>query len=169
MINKIKKREGYKIIILEPAKSRLKKKQCPSCGKPKSKWKRRKDWRCCCVKCTKKFEKYCITRSWVDVRWRAFQRDKFKCVKCGMSEKELNKWYKGTRFESYSTKLIGDHIKPIALGGKEFDLNNVQTLCIGCDKLKTKIDMGKIAKFRKYNIKISTGQRSLRKYIKCNL
>ena len=42
-----------------------------------------------------------------------------------------------------------DHIKPIALGGAEYDINNVQTLCIACHKLKTKEDMKMIELARK--------------------
>lgn len=45
-------------------------------------------------------------------------------------------------------KLILDHIKPIAIGGDEFDEANLQILCTGCNKVKTKRDMGKIAKTR---------------------
>ena len=68
-------------------------------------------------------------------RKEAFVRDHYKCVKC---EK------KGS-----DSSLIGDHIKPIALGGEEFDVDNVQTLCIDCDKIKTKSDQNKIAKERR--------------------
>ena len=37
----------------------------------------------------------------------------------------------------------------VALGGEEFDINNVQTLCIKCNKIKTRQDMKDIAKARK--------------------
>ena len=46
-------------------------------------------------------------------------------------------------------KLIADHIEPIALGGDEWDENNIQTLCIKCNKIKTKEDAKKIAIERK--------------------
>lgn len=42
-------------------------------------------------------------------------------------------------------KLIADHIRPIYLGGPEFDKNNVQLLCKKCDKKKTKIDLSIIS------------------------
>jgi hypothetical protein len=45
--------------------------------------------------------------------------------------------------------FIADHIIPIALGGAEFDPNNVQLLCEVCNKKKTKQDQGKIARKRK--------------------
>jgi len=45
--------------------------------------------------------------------------------------------------------FIADHIVPIALGGAEFDLNNVQLLCEFCDREKTRLDKAEIAKRRK--------------------
>ena len=44
--------------------------------------------------------------------------------------------------------FIADHIIPIALGGPEFDLNNVQLLCERCNKEKTVKDAFDIAKKR---------------------
>jgi len=41
-----------------------------------------------------------------------------------------------------------DHIKPIAIDGEMWDMDNLQTLCIECHKNKTKEDMHII---RKYN------------------
>lgn len=44
----VKQREvGFVRIINEPAKSRIENNLCPSCGKPKTEWKRRTDWGCC--------------------------------------------------------------------------------------------------------------------------
>ncbi len=34
--------------------------------------------------------------------------------------------------------IEGDHIIEIADGGDEFDMENVQTLCVSCHKAKTK-------------------------------
>ena len=128
------KREGYRIITLEPYKSRLEEGLCPTCAKPKDEWKRRKDWCCCSVKCTEEFVKNGYVLGWGALRMKAFERDKFKCVKCGAFHEAWD--------------LIGDHIKPISLGGDEWDLNNIQTLCSECNKIKTKADQGDIAKQR---------------------
>lgn len=76
-----------------------------------------------------------VTYNWGDVRMRALKRDKYTCRKCGKKPGLEN--------------LIGDHIKPIALGGDEWDLDNVQTLCTDCDKIKTRQDMKKIAELRR--------------------
>ncbi len=130
----MKKRQGYTIRMSKLERKRLKNNQCPSCGKPKSEWDRRTDWRCCCIKCTTKFEKN-LRLFWSDIRLKAFKRDNFTCVKCG---------YKGV-----DSTLIGDHIIPIALEGDEWDLENVQTLCIKCNKIKNAKDAKKIAKERR--------------------
>ena len=130
------KRQGYKYKVPKEARDRINNNQCPSCGKPKSKWKRRIDWRCCSTKCTANYEDNIVIRYWwVKTRKEAFVRDDYKCVKCGE--------------EGTESSLVGDHIEPIALGGEEFDVDNVQTLCIDCDKIKTKEDQNKIAKQRR--------------------
>ena len=122
---------------------RIKTNRCPSCGLPKRDWKRRKDWLCCSTKCSKIYmeEHY---KSWDRIRWQAFQRDNFTCQKCGYNDKDKKcKEIMGDRI------LAGDHIIPIALGGKEFDLNNVQTLCDRCHRIKSKEDIKKIAQQRR--------------------
>lgn len=58
---------------------------------------------------------------------------------------EYEAWRKKAEFRDF----IADHIVPIAIGGPEFDLDNIQLLCSKCDKEKTKRDMGKIAQVRK--------------------
>jgi 5-methylcytosine-specific restriction endonuclease McrA len=161
---------------------RLKNNQCPICGLNKNDWKRRKDWTCCSKECSKKYGRYFY--SWQTFKVRAFQRNKAKCQKCGwqapIKKNEgysgddewikdiynnffvVNKFYHNKEFgrnqlcaEVYDTsELIADHIKPIALGGAEFDLSNIQTLCIACNKIKTKGDMKKIAEARSIEKKL---------------
>ena len=182
----VKKRKGYEVIILEPALKRLKRDVCPSCGKPKKYWdkKRRKYWRCCSVKCTDKFTKMYIIYGWQDIRKKSFKRDNYACVKCGKqpkkriyisehTSKESIDYYKTIENflkiegqwayfdEPDDSQLVGDHIKPIALGGKEFDIDNVQTLCIPCDKIKTKEDQKEIAKLRAIEKKLVKDQKQL--------
>jgi len=128
------------------AKRRMHDRQCPTCGKPKSEWTRRTDWTCCSKECSDKFykEEQSI-QSWEVTKKRAFKRDNYTCVWCG---KRYALKISGEEIADTS-KLIGDHIMPIAIGGAEFDINNVQTLCIACNKIKTKRDAKRIAKFRK--------------------
>ena len=71
--------------------------------------------------------------NWPCLRLKALRRDNFTCVKCG------------SKGSAPYTNLRGDHILPIALGGEEFDISNVQTLCLKCDKIKTSQDLKDIA------------------------
>ena len=79
----------------------------------------------CDLKCrrvfNRKYKFFVIT--WRQVRYRAFRRDGWCCVKCGRRAREV------------------DHMKPISEGGSEFDVNNCQSLCRSCHMQKT---MGEI-------------------------
>ena len=176
-----KKRENYKVVILEPALSRLKRDECPSCGLPRKEYKRTKSWRCCSVKCTERFGKMYIYYGWKELKDKALKRDKYTCVKCNkIPEKRISKVAqhqdyidfirKSIKFirednlylyEKDYTQLIGDHIKPIALGGNEWDLKNIQTLCVKCNKIKTRNDSKDIAKLRKSEKMEAVGQITL--------
>ena len=129
------------------AVQRIKENKCPNCGKPKSEWKRRTDWRCCSIECTENYyREFDTSYSWQTFRVRIFRRDDSICKMCGK------------RFVKYSpvlehdvpdeSKLIGDHIIPIELGGAMWDMNNIQTLCIECNKIKTKEDIAHITVHR---------------------
>lgn len=116
----------------------LKSNRCPSCGLPKYKWTRSTKFRCCKKQCTEYFyENLVVATSWSELRIQVFDRDCRRCQKC---------WKQFT----YSG-LIADHIKPIALDGLQWDKDNIQTLCITCNKVKTKNDIGDIAKMRRMN------------------
>ena len=56
---------------------------------------------------------------WPDVRARVLEDDEDKCVKCGKPASEV------------------DHIVEIWEGGREFDLDNLQSLCHVCHVMKT--------------------------------
>lgn len=132
----VKQRECFRRIIKDFAQKREDNGQCPYCGKLKSEWKRTTTYRCCSVECTQGYwDKLVIYRDWADLRKKAFQRDNHTCVKCNKETSDCN--------------LVGDHIKPIALGGDEWDIDNIQTLCIECNKIKTAKDAKDIAHERK--------------------
>jgi len=142
---------------------------CPTCGLPKKEWGRRIDWTCCSKECTEKYQE-CF-RVWQYWKLKVFRRDKYSCVKCGFKARtekiihpESKKYYRnegklfGVILEDKETakvilgdesQLIGDHIFPIAMGGEEYEMDNVQTLCKKCNKIKTKEDIKKIALYRK--------------------
>ena len=61
------------------------------------------------------------------LRFRVFQRDRFRCVACGRSPAtDLN------------IVLHADHVKPVALGGKTVS-ENLQALCESCNLGKGKL------------------------------
>lgn len=161
----VKQREAYKLIFLEPAKSRIEKNLCPVCEKPKDQWTRSTRWRCCSKECTQKFDEKFYVYGWPGLRSKAFERDNYTCVKCGA--KPTKEYTIQDKIETYPDceKLIGDHIIPIALDGDQWDLDNVQTLCIQCDKAKTKQDQGLIALERRRERQVLKGQKSLRDFI----
>jgi len=133
----MKQRQTWVRNYSELAKQRIENRECPACGKPKSEWTRTTSYMCCSKQCSEKFYgEECSIQDWKEIRKKAFKRDNNTCAYCK------------NKFESRS-ELVGDHIIPIAVGGREFDLNNVQTLCIQCNKIKTKRDARVIAKHRR--------------------
>lgn len=62
-------------------------------------------------------------------------------------------------------EFIADHIIPIALGGDEFDLDNVQLLCEVCNKKKTAKDQQAIGKKRKLIKRVGKNVKPLTQYI----
>lgn len=169
-IKEITKRgNGAFIIIPNPYFNRIKENLvCPICLKPKKEWERRKDWRCCSKECSDKLRDE-IIYGWNELKLKAFRRDRFTCVKCGFKARkeqiiteDSKDWYNKnyTIFElsiengemkavlGEPSQLIGDHIKPIALGGYEADIDNIQSLCYKCNKIKTKKDIKEINKVR---------------------
>lgn len=157
----VKQRVAYERIVLEPAKTRIANGECPVCSKPKDKWTRSTRWYCCCHDCTVEFNEKYVVLGWPDLRNRAFRRDNYTCVKCGAKP---TKEYLEEAYPDFS-KLIGDHIIPISLGGDQWDIDNVQTLCIQCNKIKTKQDQGLIASARHRERQILKGQKTLWDFI----
>ena len=169
----VNQREGYQFVILEPAKTWINEGKCGGCGKPKSEWKRSTRWKCCSVECTTHMQQNYQYFGWPELRMKAFKRDNFTCAMCKKKpeviideHKELSdgriEWAKRivdhpTNYQ-YAEQLIGDHIIPIAMGGGEWDIDNVQTLCIECNKIKTKGDAGKIAILRTKEKFMNAGQ-----------
>lgn len=172
-------RVGFARIIPEEWMLNEKAGKCPPCGLPKSEWKRRKDWRCHSTECTQEYVKTAY-KSWPDIRRQALKRDNYTCVECGDSRefvevvrktklianwrdvcnKDFKPKYEYKERKEMTSNLCGDHIVPIALGGDEFDLKNVQTLCIECHKIKTKEDISKIAARRRIR-KLEEGNKTL--------
>jgi len=143
-------RQSYVTIYTDIAKERMKNNQCPACGKPKSEWNRRTDWRCCSKECTEVFWKeHDKSLSWEIIRYRVFKRDKGVCAMCG----EQMTWEFDGKQIPNDSQLVCDHIKPLAMDGEMWDMENLQTLCIECNKKKTAEDLANIAEYKKVNNK----------------
>jgi len=135
--------KGFIVNVPEEWKLRIIEHKCPVCNKPSEEWNRRKDYRCCSVKCTEEFNLK-VFKYWTYFRRDCFIRDNYCCVKCKVQHKDF--------------ELIADHIIPIALNGEEYDLTNLQTLCLECNKIKTKSDLKNIATFRKLERTLNKNQ-----------
>jgi len=150
-------REAYRQIFSDIAEKRIHNNECPNCGKPKSEWTRRTDWRCCSVECTKQFWKdHDKSWSWVQFRYEVFKRDNFTCAICGKRKTIFSKF--DNKEYPDDSKLIADHIKPLARGGAMWGMDNLQTLCIDCNKFKTAKDMKDIANYKNGKLIIETKQ-----------
>ena len=62
-------------------------------------------------------------RRWQKLRRACFDRDGYRCVKCGRAG-----------------RLECDHVQPLHLAGAEWELSNTQTLCRGCHIGKTRLE-----------------------------
>jgi hypothetical protein len=169
----IKKRENYRIVVPQEYKDAIDAGICPVCKKPKIEWTRTTSYRCCSKLCTEEYGKH-IFLGWGPLRLACFKRD-LKCLKCSVVHTKIvdvtsngfeyydfyeiilkKEFFKKTEYyDVFKCELfdmsayVADHIFPIALGGDEWDINNLQTLCIACNKKKTKEDMKKIAFLRR--------------------
>jgi len=134
---------------------------CIICGKDLPSRKRKY----CSDECYSEWSRKIQTENWGVLRNKTLEASNLKCIKCGfqveynaVSSEEYPFGYctilspedqKGKRISDNPSGLfVVDHIKPIALGGKEFDSTNLQVLCSECNKEKTKIDLKTIAKKR---------------------
>lgn len=164
----MKKRENSRLI--EERKDKKGKLLClvPTCRNLRQKYKTGKNFRNYCKKHT--FEDMWEFTSWNGLREKVFKRDNYACVKCGDKRKEVEVIIKSRRIINWNEFILGkefkpkyescerketrsnftaDHIKPIALGGDEWNKKNIQTLCNKCNKTKTKEDHKNIAKQRR--------------------
>jgi 5-methylcytosine-specific restriction endonuclease McrA len=119
----------------EKMTERIRNNCCAMCEKPKSEWTRRTDWLCCSKECSSKLNDQGNIRDWKVLRMECFKRDNFTCAICNKKEPAYG--------------LIADHIIPIALGGDQWELTNLQTLCWGCNKIKTSGDITQISQVRR--------------------
>lgn len=81
--------------------------------------------------------------TWGEFRWTVFVRDNGICQRCGKilaTKDNEGRW-------PYQPEYVCDHIVPLFKGGKDWhedpEMKNFQTLCVDCNKIKTKNDVSK--------------------------
>lgn len=114
-----------------------------------------------CVNCDalipSKRRKYCSSEcnnqffrehNWAAMKAYMLSKQNWTCQICGKTPEKDPNIPTSKNPKSWWFYVV-DHKIPIALGGKEFDENNLQVLCGPCNKEKTKKDHAKIAKKRR--------------------
>lgn len=149
----MKQRDPGLIFVNSTYQELIDKDLCPICLKPRQEWTRKRQFKCCSPECTKKFyeDPNGWTFGWSHMRNKILERDDFTCLKCGKcptSEKHYGIDNAQVWIQPDRSKLVVDHILPIALGGDEYDPSNLQTLCQDCNKVKTAEDLKMINRER---------------------
>ena len=123
--------------------------RCGLCGAPLP--PRRQKW--CSKQCVDFIAR--LGYDWNVTRGTVIKRDKWTCRHCGRRDKKLTPkvvrtdvdyiWEGKPVYKTIGLPWVVDHIVPIALGGAEFDLTNLQLLCPDCNAEKTAQDHVEIA------------------------
>jgi 5-methylcytosine-specific restriction endonuclease McrA len=126
-------------------KERLARRACPVCGRERSEFPPGWDTICCGPTCTSQYWRE--ERPTVgEMRRLVLLEQDGKCARC---HKEIPRSRPiGSRHNS--APFILDHIRPIAMGGDQWAIDNLQVLCSRCNKIKTARDMGAIARWKRY-------------------
>jgi len=138
-------REHRRYSNTQEEKERIARRACPVCGRERSAFPAGWDTICCQPSCS--FLYWQEERPTVgQMRRLVLLEQEGKCARCG---REITKSRAaGGRHPVHS--FILDHIRPIAMGGDQWDVQNLQVLCARCNKIKTARDMGEIARWKHY-------------------
>lgn len=106
---------------------------------------------------------------WVEGGYKAYQKAIVFYQKALEDYKKVYAEWKATVYAEWKRvnpqrEFVADHVIPIALGGDEFDLNNVQLLCEVCNKKKTAKDQAAIGKKRKLIKRVGKNVKPLSQY-----
>jgi len=138
----------YRRYALTPLeRERLEKRECPVCGCAREAFKPRNRNAVCC--CPDHSETY-----WHEQRPT---RDGMRCL-VHKEQLGLCAHCKEKIILDWRHPYVLDHITPIAMGGSQWDRDNLQVLCEKCNKWKTAKDMGKIAAWKRHDRPVLTGQ-----------
>jgi hypothetical protein len=126
-------------------KERLGRRACLSCGCERSAFPPGTDTICCGPGCSAKYWRE--ERPTVgEMRRLVLLEQEGKCARC---RKEIPKSHPGGD-RQHSHSFILDHIRPIAMGGDQWAMDNLQVLCTRCNRIKTARDMGAIVRWKRY-------------------
>jgi 5-methylcytosine-specific restriction endonuclease McrA len=138
-------RENRRYANTPEEKERLTRRACPACGRERSAFAPDRETICCGPSCSAKYWRE--ERPTVgEMRRLVLLEQVGKCARC---HKEIPK-SRPTGSRPHSHPCILDHIRPIAMGGDQWALDNLQVLCSRCNKIKTARDMGAIVRWKRY-------------------
>ncbi len=80
---------------------------------------------------------YWSIRVWGSLRVVVFKRDKYECQSCGRIGYHSGHGPDGRFVRLGNVDVQADHITELADGGDTWDMENLQTLCSQCHKVKT--------------------------------
>ena len=125
---------------------RLSRKACPNCGCERVNFNfGNRNAMCCKPPCSAEYwSKQRPTIS--EMRRLVRDEQNGKCAHC---KKELHEFNANECLHIIHPYIL-DHIRPIAMQGDQWARENLQVLCIRCNRIKTARDMGKIAWWKKY-------------------
>lgn len=126
-------------------KEHLARRACPVCGRERSEFPDGTNTICCQPSCSSAY--WSQERPTVgEMRRLVLLEQEGKCARC-----------RGEITVSHDAEgrhplhpFILDHIRPIAMGGDQWDVRNLQVLCARCNRIKTARDMGAIARWKRY-------------------
>jgi 5-methylcytosine-specific restriction endonuclease McrA len=126
-------------------KERLARHACPVCGRERSAFPDAGDAICCGPSCSAAY--WSNEHPTVgEMRRLVLLEQEGKCARCH-TEIPVFRAAGGGR---PADPFVLDHIRPLAMGGDQWDTRNLQVLCARCNRIKTARDMGAIARWKRY-------------------
>lgn len=126
-------------------RERIARQACPVCGREREAFTGDGDAICCGPSCRSLY--------WRDehptvgeMRRLVLLEQEGKCARCH-TEIPAARSAGGRR---PAQPFVLDHIRPLAMGGDQWDPRNLQVLCARCNRIKTARDIGAIARWKRY-------------------
>ena len=130
-------------------KERISRSACPCCGRERSDFREGNEHTICC-------QPSCSMEYWFKIRptisgiRRCVLDEQDGC--CAICRQLLHGSNAG-RGQDKTHRYVLDHIRPIAMGGDQWARDNLQVLCVRCNRIKTARDLGRIAQWKKYYLR----------------